>query len=81
MPMKKFMNDPANLTKELLEGLVGCYSDTLALVNEKIVVRKTPKSPDKVALVAFGGSGHEPAMHGFVGQGINCRNLAIDKGY
>ena len=28
MPMKKFMNDPANLTKELLEGLVGCYSDT-----------------------------------------------------
>ncbi len=70
MPMKKFMNDPANLTKELLEGLVGCYSDTLALVNEKIVVRKTPKSSDKVALVAFGGSGHEPAMHGFVGLGM-----------
>ena len=70
MPMKKFMNDPANLTKELLEGLVGCYSDTLALVNEKIVVRKTPKSADKVALVAFGGSGHEPAMHGFVGLGM-----------
>jgi dihydroxyacetone kinase-like protein len=49
---------------------VGCYSDTLALVNEKIVVRKTPKSADKVALVAFGGSGHEPAMHGFVGLGM-----------
>ena len=70
MPMKKFINDPANLTKELLEGLVGCYCDTLALVNEKIVVRKTPKAADKVALVAFGGSGHEPAMHGFVGEGM-----------
>ena len=66
MPMKKFMNDPANLTKELLEGLVGCYSDILSLYNEKIVVRKTPKAADKAALVAFGGSGHEPAMHGFV---------------
>ena len=78
MPMKKFMNDPANLTKELLEGLVGCYSDTLSLVNEKIVVRKTPKSADKVALVAFGGSGHEPAMHGFVGEGMLDASVAGD---
>lgn len=78
MPMKKFMNDPANLTKELLEGLAGCYSDMITLVNEKIVMRKTPKAADKVAIVAFGGSGHEPAMHGFVGEGMLDAAVAGD---
>ena len=67
MPMKKFINDPANLTKELLEGLVGCYCDTLALVNEKIVVRKTPKAADKVALVAFGVANMWAAIFADVG--------------
>jgi len=42
MPMKKFINDPANLTKELLEGLALCYSSKVKLVNEKIVMRATP---------------------------------------
>ena len=78
MPMKKFINDPANLTKELLEGLAGCYSDIITLVNEKIVMRKNAKPADKVALVAFGGSGHEPAMHGYVGEGMLDAAVAGD---
>ena len=78
MPMKKFMNDPANLTTELLDGLVQCYSDILTLKNEKIVMRKNAKDVSKVALVAFGGSGHEPAMHGFVGEGMLDAAVAGD---
>ncbi len=78
MPMKKFMNEPANLTAELLDGLVGCYSDILTLVNDKIVMRKNAKDSSKVALVAFGGSGHEPAMHGFVGEGMLDAAVAGD---
>ena len=38
--------------------------------NENIVVRKNPKSEDKVAIVTLGGSGHEPALSGFVGDGM-----------
>ena len=70
MAMKKFINDPANLTAELLDGLVQCYPNQLALKNERIVVRANPKPADKVAIVTLGGSGHEPAMHGFVGFGM-----------
>ncbi len=70
MPMKKFINDPANLTAELLEGYCLAYSSKVALESEKLVVRAQPKPADKVALVTLGGSGHEPALSGFVGEGM-----------
>ena len=70
MPMKKFLNDPANLTKEILEGLALCYTNKVKLVNEKIVVRAAPKAEDKVAIISLGGAGHEPALSGFVGEGM-----------
>ena len=35
---------------------------------ENIVVRANPKGNDKVAIVTLGGSGHEPALSGFVGE-------------
>ena len=70
MPMKKFLNDPDNLTVELLEGYTLAYADKVKLVSEKIVVRTQPKSEDKVAIVTLGGAGHEPALSGFVGEGM-----------
>jgi len=70
MAMKKFINNPANLTKELLEGLTMCYSGRVKLVNEKIVVRAVPKDLRKVAIVTLGGAGHEPALSGYVGEGM-----------
>jgi len=70
MAMKKFLNDPATLTKELLEGFATCYSNKVKLVDEKTVVRATPKSKDKVAIISLGGAGHEPALSGFVGEGM-----------
>lgn len=70
MPMKKFLNDPANLTKELLEGFSMCYKGRVKVVSDKIVVRATPKDAGKVAIVTLGGAGHEPALSGFVGEGM-----------
>lgn len=78
MVMKKFLNDPANLTKELLEGYVECYADKVKLVSEKIVVRANPKPKDKVAIVTLGGSGHEPALSGFVGRGMLDASIVGD---
>lgn len=69
MAMKKFINDPSDLTAELLEGLCVAFSDKISLESEKLVVRATPKPADKVALVTLGGAGHEPALSGFVGSG------------
>ncbi|HUS91365.1 MAG TPA: dihydroxyacetone kinase subunit DhaK [Phycisphaerae bacterium] len=70
MAMKKFINDPANLTAELLEGLVQAYPSKVALDGEKLVVRAKPKEDSKVAIVTLGGAGHEPALQGFVGEGM-----------
>ncbi len=68
--MKKFINDPQDLTKELLEGMCMAYPHKVKLEKEKLVVRANPKSEDKVALVSLGGTGHEPAVQGFVGYGM-----------
>lgn len=69
MPMKKFVNAAENLTPELLEGLAVAFGHKIA-VQGKTVVRATPKSDDRVALVTLGGAGHEPALSGFVGAGM-----------
>lgn len=70
MVMKKFINKPEDLTPELLEGYCAAFSDKVRLVSEKIVVRAKPKDARKVAIVTLGGCGHEPALSGFVGEGM-----------
>lgn len=78
MVMKKFINQPENLTKELLEGYAACYPGKVKLAGEKIVVRAEPKPKEKVAIVTLGGSGHEPALSGFVGQGMLDASIVGD---
>jgi len=68
--MKKFINDPNDLTVELLQGMAKAYPGKVKLAGEKIVVRANPKSESNVALVSLGGTGHEPAVQGFVGDGM-----------
>ncbi len=70
MPMKKFVNEPDNLVDELLEGLALANPTKVKLSGNNLVVRANPKAEDKVALVTLGGSGHEPALSGFVGDGM-----------
>lgn len=70
MAMKKFINDPADLTVELLEGFAQAHEAKVALKDAKLVVRAKPKDPSKVAIVTLGGAGHEPALSGFVGEGM-----------
>ena len=70
MAMKKFLNDPDNLVDELLGGFALAQADKIKLAGSNLVVRATPKPQDKVALVTLGGSGHEPALSGFVGDGM-----------
>lgn len=70
MVMKKFINDPQNLTAELLAGFQIAERDKIVIESGKIVMRKNPKNQDKVAIVSMGGAGHEPAISGFVGEGM-----------
>jgi dihydroxyacetone kinase-like protein len=70
MAMKKFINDPDNLVSELLEGFTLAHANLVKLAGNNLVVRTNPKPEDKVALVTLGGSGHEPALSGYVGTGM-----------
>jgi len=70
MAMKKFVNDPANLVSELLEGFALANANKIKVASGNLVVRAKPKPRKKVALVTLGGSGHEPALSGFVGAGL-----------
>ena len=68
--MKKFINNSENITVELLQGLALTFPQKVKVVSEKIVARTTPKDPNKVAIVTLGGAGHEPALSGYVGEGM-----------
>lgn len=70
MAMKKFINEPSDLTRELLAGYCAAFPQKVRLESEKIVLRANPKEKSKVALVTLGGAGHEPALSGFVGEGM-----------
>jgi len=70
MGMRKFINAPGALPWELLEGFVLAHPRQVALAGTNLVVRAKPKPKDRVAIVTLGGSGHEPALSGFVGEGM-----------
>lgn len=68
--MKKFINEPKNITAETLEGLALANGELLSLVQDNLVVNKKLAEADRVTVVALGGSGNEPAFSGFVGEGM-----------
>lgn len=70
MKMKKFINSQENLTAELLEGFAAAHRDLVALEPGNMVVNKRLASANRVTIVTQGGSGHEPAISGFVGDGM-----------
>ncbi|KAI0629148.1 dihydroxyacetone kinase [Trametes polyzona] len=69
IPSKHFLNNPETLVVDSLKGLI-TLNPQLALDEENKVVYLTSQDRSKVALICGGGSGHEPAHAGFVGDGI-----------
>lgn len=68
--MKKIINQPENVVNEMLDGLVYAHGDLISRVNDSGVIISNDLKEGKVALISGGGSGHEPAHAGFVGQGM-----------
>lgn len=68
--MKKFINDPGLVEQEMVLGMEKAYPHYLRKLEcGNVLVRAVPKA-ERVALVSGGGSGHEPAHGGFVGEGM-----------
>jgi phosphoenolpyruvate---glycerone phosphotransferase subunit DhaK len=70
MRMKKFINRPEDLVAELLEGFAVSHAGKIRLAGSNLVARGRPKAAGKVAVVTLGGSGHEPGLSGYVGEGM-----------
>lgn len=68
--MKKFINAPENLTTELLEGFASANRDLVTLHPSNIVANNKLNDAQRVTIVTHGGAGHEPALSGFVGEGM-----------
>lgn len=67
--LKKLINDPTDVVDELLEAFVAAHIDIVVLHAPRVVARAVP-AEDKVGVSIGGGSGHEPAMIGYVGEGF-----------
>ena len=68
--MKKFLNDVDSLLSESLAGFASAHAGLVTLGPEAKFVRRARLTPNKVALISGGGSGHEPLHAGFVGYGM-----------
>ncbi|TXI07015.1 MAG: dihydroxyacetone kinase subunit DhaK [Rhizobium sp.] len=70
--MKKLINRPADVVREMLEGIVALAPGLALLDSENVVLRADlPAAGDRpVALISGGGAGHEPAHAGYVGPGM-----------
>lgn len=78
--MKKLINDPASVVREMLEGAVALAPGQRLLAEENVVVRAdlAPAAQRRVAVLSGGGSGHEPAHAGYVGRGMLTAAIAGD---
>lgn len=68
--MKKIINKPEDLVIEMCQGMAAAHPDKIAFKPKyKLITRKT-FNKNKVTLISGGGSGHEPAHGGLVGEGM-----------
>ncbi len=78
--MKKLINDPSTVVRDMLEGVVALSPGAILLADENVLIRSG--LPDgakrKVAVLSGGGSGHEPAHAGYVGAGMLTVAVAGD---
>jgi dihydroxyacetone kinase len=70
--MKKFINRPENVVEEMLQGFAVLSPGLARLSGHKVMIRA---DVDKIrnqqaGIISGGGSGHEPAHAGYIGEGM-----------
>ena len=74
--MKKIINKPENVVTEMLDGLAYVHSDLVHRVDGFDIIVRNEQPAGQVGLISGGGSGHEPAHAGFVGDGMLSAAIA-----
>src|SRR5665213_2919219 len=70
--MKKLINQPEDVIREMMDGYLCLYPSLAKLSDHNVIIRKGADSirNPRVAVISGGGSGHEPAHAGYVGAGM-----------
>ena len=70
--MQRIINNPDDLVNEMVDGFVEAHADLLARLpaNHRVLIYNQAPVPNKVGVVTGGGSGHEPAFIGYIGEGM-----------
>ncbi|WP_226037071.1 dihydroxyacetone kinase subunit DhaK [Aquibacillus saliphilus] len=70
--MKKLINSPENVVEEMIEGYVKAHPSHVRRLaeNDRALVTAKETAEGKVGILIGGGSGHEPAFMGYVGDGM-----------
>lgn len=71
--MAQFINNKENIVTDAIDGVIATSGGALARLDGYPHIRVVLRSnwdKSKVALVSGGGSGHEPAHAGFIGEGM-----------
>ena len=68
--MKKIINQVENVVAEMCEGFQKANNQYVVLDKKNKIIMRKNLNRDKVCLICGGGSGHEPAHAGFVGEGM-----------
>ena len=67
--MKKVINDPLQVVPDMFKGMSIAHPELECDLETGTVFRRN-KPANKVAVITGGGSGHEPAHGGYVGEGM-----------
>lgn len=74
--MKKIINNPENVVTEMLDGLAYVHHDLVHRLSGFDIIARNEQDSGQVGLISGGGSGHEPAHAGFVGDGMLSAAIA-----
>lgn len=67
--MKKIINRPETVVIEMCNGIVSAHPE-FEFIEKYKIIKKRKINKNKVTLISGGGSGHEPAHAGFIGNGM-----------
>jgi dihydroxyacetone kinase-like protein len=70
--MQRFINNPDEVVEDTVRGFVKAHADIVRLAgsNPRVVAARTAPVAGKVGVITGGGSGHEPAFIGYVGDAM-----------
>lgn len=68
--MTQIINKSTDTVSQVLNGVAFIHQDRLERINHTGIIKQKQPNQNQVALVSGGGSGHEPAHFGYVGEGM-----------